>query len=61
MTTSNVHEWKGKPRLIVWYKCFIQQFIGNKLHAMLSDNILTFKAHHKVAKLKRDIPLMSLP
>ena len=27
----NVHEWKGKPRSAVWYQCFIQQIIGNKV------------------------------
>ena len=25
--SSNVHEWKGKPRSIVWYQCLMQQII----------------------------------
>ena len=27
--SSNVHEWKGKPRSIVWYQCLMQQNIKN--------------------------------
>ena len=27
----NVHEWKGKPRSIVWYQCLMQQIIKNKV------------------------------
>ena len=29
--SSNVHEWKGKPRSIVWYQCLMQQIIRNKV------------------------------
>ena len=29
--SSNVHEWKGKPRSIVWYQCLMQQIIKNKV------------------------------
>ena len=25
--SSNVHEWKGKPRFIVWNQCLMQQVI----------------------------------
>ena len=25
--SSNVHEWKGKPRSIVWYQSLMQQII----------------------------------
>ena len=28
--SSNVHEWKGKPRSI-WYECLMQQIIRNKV------------------------------
>ena len=31
MMSSNVHEWKGKPRSIVWYQCLVQQIIRNKV------------------------------
>ena len=30
MTSSNVHEWKGKPRSIIWFQCLMQQIIKNK-------------------------------
>ena len=35
--SSYVHEWKGKPRSIVWYQCLMQQIIKNKLklHTMI--------------------------
>ena len=29
--SSNVHEWKGKPRSIVWCQCLMQQIIRNKV------------------------------
>ena len=29
--SSNVHEFKGKPRFIVWYQCLMQQIIKNKV------------------------------
>ena len=29
--SSNVHEWKGKPRSIVRYQCLMQQIIRNKV------------------------------
>ena len=29
--TSTVHEWKCKPRSIVWYRCLMQQIIRNKV------------------------------
>ena len=29
--SSNVHEWKGKPRSIVWYQSLMQQIIYNKV------------------------------
>ena len=29
--SKNVHEWKGKPRSIVWYQGFMQQIIRNKV------------------------------
>ena len=29
--SSNVHEWKGKPRYIVWYQYLMQQIIKNKV------------------------------
>ena len=29
--SSNVYEWKGKPRSIVWYQCLMQQIIKNKV------------------------------
>ena len=29
--SSNVHEWKAKPRSIVWYQCLMQQIIQNKV------------------------------
>ena len=28
---SDVHEWKGKPRSIVWDQCLMQQIIKNKV------------------------------
>ena len=31
MMSSNVHEWKSKPRSIVWYQCLMQQIIKNKV------------------------------
>ena len=34
MMSSNVHEWKGKPRSIVGYQCLMQQIIKNK-HPMI--------------------------
>ena len=29
--SSNVHEWKGKPRSTVWYQCLMQQIIQLKV------------------------------
>ena len=29
--SSNVHEWKGKTRSIVRYRCLMQQIIKNKV------------------------------
>ena len=29
--SSNLHEWKGKPRSIIWYQCLMQQIIKNKV------------------------------
>ena len=29
--SSNVREWKGEPRSIVWYQCLVQQIIKNKV------------------------------
>ena len=31
LMSPNVHEWKGKPRSIVWYQCLMQQIIKNKV------------------------------
>ena len=31
MMLSNVHEWKGKARSIVWYQCLMQLIIKNKV------------------------------
>ena len=34
--SSNVYEWKGKPRSIVWYQCLMQQTIKTKLHPIIA-------------------------
>ena len=39
MMTSNVHEWKGKLRSIVWYQCLMQQIIKNKVNPMIVKQV----------------------
>ena len=47
--SSNVHEWKGKPRSIVCYQCFMQQIIKTKLYPIpmiVRQYIATLRALH---------------
>ena len=44
--SSNMHEWKGKLRSIVWYQCLMQRSLKTKFHPMIVRQYYTKLSNH---------------